>query len=87
MKLYDDGDILGVAFKSVDGQIFTMINPNKHDTLKREVGFELGYLPDGEWGFYTKNIEFMNRFVSRKYAKRYLGLKTDDLELTSDHLW
>lgn len=87
MKLYSDGEILGVAFKLADGQVFTLINPNRHDMLKIEVEFELGFVPDGEWGFYTKNIKFMNRFVARKYAKRYLGIKIDSLELTSDHLW
>lgn len=48
MKLYNDGDILGVAFKSIDGQVFTLINPNRHGILKREVGFDLGYIPEGE---------------------------------------
>lgn len=87
MKLYDDGEILGVAYNAVDGQVFKLINPNRHDILLREVGFELGYKPEGECGFYTKSIEFMNRFVSRKCAKRYLGLKIEDQELNSEHLW
>ena len=87
MKLYNDGEILGVAFKSDTGEIFKLINPNRHSQLQSEIRCEIGYIPEGEYGFYTKNIEFMNRFVSRKYAKRHLGLKTDDLELNSEHLW
>lgn len=87
MKLYNDGDILGVAFKSDTGDIFKLISPNRHNQLQSEIRCEIGYIPEGEYGFYTKNIEFMNRFTSRKYAKRYLGLKTDDLELNSEHLW
>lgn len=87
MKMYNDGDILGVAFKSNTGEIFKLMNPNRHSQLQSEVICEIGYIPEGEWGFYTKNIDFMNRFISRKYAKRYLGLNIDDLELNSDHLW
>lgn len=87
MKLYEDGNILGVAYKTIDGQIFKFINPNRHDVLLKEVGFELGHLPEGECGFYANNIEFMNRFTARQYAKRYLGLKTDDIDLNSEHLW
>ena len=48
MKLYNDGEILGVAFKSDTGEIFKLINPNRHSQLQSEIRCEVGYVPEGE---------------------------------------
>ena len=87
MKLYNDGKILGVAYKTKTCEVYTLINPNRHDTLKSEIMFDLGHLPEGECGFYTANIPFMNRFVSMQYVNKYLKMNITDTELNSDHLW